>query len=84
MREKRRQKIISMTGKRVQAAPSYGKTMALIAGGALRQDCRHGGNSVESKTTCRKTPAGRFLYFVPYNLTLRFHGTVRLMITIPE
>jgi len=35
MREKRRQKIISMTGKRVQAAPSYGKTMALIAGGAL-------------------------------------------------
>lgn len=35
MREKRGQKVVSMTGKRMQAAPSYGKTMVLIAGGAL-------------------------------------------------
>lgn len=35
MREKRGQKIVSVTGKRVQAAPSYGKTMLLIAAAAL-------------------------------------------------
>ena len=35
MREKRGQKIVSVTGKRVQAAPSYVKTLLLIVGGAL-------------------------------------------------
>ena len=35
MRDKHEQKLVSVSGKRVQAAPSYGKTMALIGGTAL-------------------------------------------------
>ena len=35
MQEKRGQKIVSVSGKRVKAAPSYGKTMMVIAAAAL-------------------------------------------------